>query len=160
MECPHEPSADMNDRAEVVQFFDDHNGCADSAMTLWLDEILEKVGPRTLIVERPLAEAERSALKAYPNVLATNVCEIIQRKLDEVGQHPLVLRIPYHKMDDLPTMRRAFWHLRPGVAFDEGRFLKMRNERIVSDCKEVAGRLIVDTITPELRIKNVQLLAS
>lgn len=122
--CYHEPTALMQSLDSLDQIYDSryysHVGVSDSGLGFFAEEILKRWAPRTLIVERNVREVEQSL--AQLGLPVTNYCDLLLEHLRHVKAHPLVMWVPFEALSEERTVERIFWHLLPGVAFDEARF--------------------------------------
>jgi hypothetical protein len=88
----------------------DGEGFSDSGAAMHLDEILNLLAPRTLIVERPRAEVLASAW-AYLAPLKLTDKEAFWRLLDhasanlDAARSPLIKRVAYRDLGDIETVR-------------------------------------------------------
>lgn len=133
--CFHEPSPRLNDISELEgvfasQFYD-YAGASDSGLGFFIERILEEFAPRTVVIERPLAEVEESL--AQFGLPASNYCELLKEKLEAAFAHPLVMRVPFAALDDWRWVQQLYWHLMPGLNFDETRFHELAKMRIETD---------------------------
>ena len=134
--CEHEPSGRFESLSDLGDYFKPKSGsgwrigAADHGLGWWLAEILHRWEPRVLLVERPVEEVY-AALRGLglPAECMQYLLEL-KRREDLVRQHPNVLAVPFSKLDDHRTMQRAWFHLLPGVPFDESRFEYMRRFNI------------------------------
>lgn len=110
-----------------------HIGIADSGLGFQLPSILKEYAPRTLIIDRPPEEVQVSLDRLCIGVPRTNFVEILHKALEYVPASSLVMRVPYHMLNDLRTMQKCFWHLVPGEPFDEGRYREMCKQNIQAD---------------------------
>jgi len=149
---------------DIRTIYADHDGVSDSGLGFWLDWILREVKPRTVIIERDIQEVEESLMAMGLGLPATNFCDLLKRKLDEIQDHPLVMRVPFNALGNVRVMQRVWWHLLgPNVAFDEERFEKMNAQRIEVNAEHIAQAFaaehtIVDQIMPFIRPKETSCL--
>ncbi len=126
-QCVHEPSHDFATLDDLGTWWESATpsarlGLSDHGMGWWLEEIIEAYQPRVLLIERPAAQAY-AALRAMgmPDQVMEYLREL-QRRQNLMRSHADVLCVPFHKLDDARTMERAWFHVLPGIPFDEGRF--------------------------------------
>ena len=149
-DCIHEPVPDLDEIEQLTSVFEKYQGVSDSAAGFWIEWILEHIKPRTVVVERPLEEVEKSLETLLPGLPKTNYCDLLLENFKKVKNHPLVMRVPFDSLSDTRVMQKVFWHLRPGDVFDEGRFLQMCDEKIVCDLNRTATGSIMKQIAPFL----------
>lgn len=135
--CFHEPSRDIANLDDLGKKFESEQhryvGVSDSGLGFLASDILERFKPRTLIVERPIQEVEASLdAMGFP---ASNYCEALKAELDLVKDGPLVMRVPFQLLGDKRVAMRIFWHLMPGIPFDEERFEALSWMNIQTDNK-------------------------
>lgn len=125
--CGHEVSKDFDDFAQLAAAWvrpphidTEFVGISDSGLGLHVQRILQEIGPRTLIIDRDI-EMVRLSLRRYMSGLSYDEAAgdafltRLQRALDSVAKHPLVLRIPYEKLNDATSVQHAMAWLLPGV---------------------------------------------
>jgi hypothetical protein len=146
----------MHELADITRFYQQWDGASDSGLGLWLDWILDTIKPRTVIIDRAIADVERSLMALNLGIPANNFCELLYDRLLKLKKHPLVLWVPFDALNELRVMQKVWWHLRPGEAFDEGRFLSMRDLNITVDPHALTmdGTLIQREVLPLLRLKH------
>lgn len=147
MECAHEPTAQMDTLFDIESFYEENEGCSDSGMGWWLPWISRQIKPRILIIVRPIADVEESLFREFPELPRTNYCAKLAEALLPLRYAPGVMTVSFSALSDIATMRRVFWHLRPGVPFDEGRYLEMNKKRIV------VGKDVVKNLTGKLLLR-------
>lgn len=138
-----------------------YTGIADSAMGFHLAEILERWGPRTLIVERAPDAVEASLARAFPGVLATNYVRLLDSALGAVGEHPLILRVRFDELNNTGAVWRALRHMMPEAKLDIDKIkglMRLNVQAVVSKVLEDAsaraheiGRLIGQDVVDMLR---------
>jgi hypothetical protein len=117
-----------------------HVGISDSGLGFQLKAIINEFAPRILIVDRPIEEVEASLAALRIGIPRTNFCEILHKSLSGFNSgESNILRVPYHLLSDMRTMQKIFWHLTPGEAFDEGRFLAMKDHNIQIDIQHAVN---------------------
>jgi len=119
-----------------------HIGISDSGLGFQLQNIIDTYAPRVLIIDRPIDEVEASLAALKTGLPRTNFCEILHKSLAGFNSGEKgILRVPYHLLSDMRTMQKIFWHLTPGEAFDEGRFLMMKDINIQADVRTAVNYL-------------------
>ena len=113
-----------------------HVGIADSGLGFQLQNIIDTYEPQVLIIDRPKDEVEASLAALNTGLPRTNFVEILHKALSKFNSgEKNILRVPYHLLSDMRTMQKIFWHLTPGEAFDEGRFMSMKDLNIQADVR-------------------------
>lgn len=113
-----------------------HAGISDSGLGFQLENIIDTYAPRILIIDRPIAEVEASLAALNTGLPRTNFCEILHKSLSKFNTgEKNIMRVPYHLLSDMRTVQKVFWHLTPFEPFDEGRFLKMKDQNIQVDVR-------------------------
>jgi len=126
--CYHEPTVGMSDITELPSVFDTETykyvGVCDSGIGFFAEWILENIQPRTLIVERDPSEVYASIVQMG---LKTTRAELnyLASELKKFQSHPLVLWVPFEALNTKRVMQKIFWHLLPGMAFDETRYKEL-----------------------------------
>lgn len=165
--CYHEPMARMVDISDLEQIYSSeyykHIGVADSGLGFFLDWILKNMAPRTLIVERDPKEVTESLFKL--GVARSNYSHLLLEKLQEFRDHPLVMWVPFEALNTKRVVQRVFWHLLPGMAFDEERYEQLEKTKIETDPartfkeaekhKDQLARLMRD-ILPKIKMTEKQ----
>lgn len=100
-------------------------GVADTALSLFLPEIIESIKPRTLIIDR---EPER----------ATDLTRRARESMLQFQNHPLVMWVPFEALHTKRVIQKLFWHLMPEATFDECRYEQLEKMRIGADPDESA----------------------
>ena len=133
--CFHEPIGGIRAISDLETLYQSdfykHVGISDSGLGFFLDWILENIKPRTLIIERDTAEVADSLAKV--GVPRTNFPELLAERLQAFRDHPLVMWVPFDALDTKRIVQKAFWHLMPGVAFDEDRYEQFAKMHIEID---------------------------
>lgn len=120
--CRHEPLKDSNSFEELAAVWSDpkvdYVGVSDSGVVPVLGRILEEIEPRTLIVERPAAEAMRSFENymrgfAFNREAAALYFETSSRMLRNFHDHPLVKVVKFADMNDPDKVVQAYRWLMP-----------------------------------------------
>jgi hypothetical protein len=155
--CYHEPSEAISSIDQLDPYFNKDNytfsGISDSNMGFFARPIMEKYKTKTLVIDRDLITVENSvALMGIPK---TDYCSKLKNALIEIKHNPDVMWVPYHSLDSLRVLEKIWWHLMPGLAFDEDRaklFMKMniqvdlgymRNK--VAEIREQHSKLMLST---------------
>lgn len=131
--CVHEPSEYMRRIEDLKTVYKDNQGVSDAGLGFWLEWILKEISPWTVIVHRDIKQVERSLHDLYPELPQTNFCELLMEKLNQCRSHPLVMNVSFDALNDMRIMQKVFWHLRPGVPFDEERYRTMNRQIIEVD---------------------------
>lgn len=145
--CDHEPLMFMNKKEDIRDFYDhfskyiDNFGISDSGLGFWLDWILDKIKPNTLIINRDIEEVEKSLVEMGLNLPKTNFCNVLQKKMDAVN-HELVMRVNFHDLQDMEVMKKCFYHLLPNEEFDDERFRLMIGEKYIVNPHEKLFNLL------------------
>jgi hypothetical protein len=130
--CKFHPLLDIADKTELPSMFESafysHIGLADSSLAFFTGWLLEHVKPRTVIVDRDLEDVQRSIIEI--GGARSNVPELMREELLKYREHPLVLWVPYESLAMKRTIQRIFFHLLPGVPFDETRYESLVKMRI------------------------------
>lgn len=122
--CFHELTAETRSFAEFKARWlsgadQQHRGNSDSGCGLHIARIMDEIAPRTLIVERPIDEVERS-LKALLGV------DPPRRDLERLQEalaysHPLIKRVRFSDLADRHALVEAVEWLLPGHGEAAGR---------------------------------------
>lgn len=133
--CFHEPITQIETLTDLRRIYDspyyDHVGISDSGLGFHIGWILEHLRPRTLIIDRPRRDVERSLKKL--GLPPTNQAALLERELDRHSEHPLVKTVPYALLDRPGTMERIMAHLMPGQPFDRLRHAQFCDLNIQAD---------------------------
>lgn len=141
--CFHEPITQIESLHDLRRLYDspyyDHIGISDSGLGFHIGWILEHLKPRTLIIDRPRRDVEKSLKRlGFP---ATNQAALLERELDRWSDHPLVRTVPYALLDRGGTMERLWAHLMPGAPFDRVRFESFCDLNIQADLTKTRARV-------------------
>jgi hypothetical protein len=130
--CLHEPSAHFREIEELRAFYKtdypNYIGASDSGLAFFLPWILDNLHPHTVIIERDPDEVTESLYAI--GLPRTNIAYLIQEALEPFRGNPLCLWVPFRRLDDRRTIEKVFWHLLPGVPFDEERYEQLRHMNI------------------------------
>lgn len=141
--CFHEPTARLESFDALREFwaprFGVDIGISDSCLVPLLSDILDDFAPRTLIVERQLAQAMQS-FRAYAERvgLAINEAEILRvsglaiRAMEQAKSHRLVKTVSFDALDDYDTVLEAMRWLLPDREFPDLRTLMTFNVQVSS----------------------------
>lgn len=135
--CFHEPSRDFESLDDMEGKFKSEShqyvGISDSGLGFLIGGIVKRFNPRILIVERPIQEVEDSL--NFIGLPATNYCELLKAELDAVHDMPTIMRVPFELLKDKNVIQRIFWHLTPGMPFDEERYNALTWMNIQTDSR-------------------------
>lgn len=141
--CYHEPISRIKSLEDLEALYDApayrHVGFSDSGLGFHIGWILENLQPRTLIIGRPRSDVEKSLGKL--GLPRTNQTALLERELDRWADHELVRYIPFSLLDNRRAMERAWFHLMPGMPFDEERYAQFCQFNIQADMNQVRQRV-------------------
>ena len=106
-------------------------GISDSALGFYAAEIVEKFHPRTVIIDRDPRETEDEMARA--GFSRTNYCDLLHAALSRARNLPGVMWVPIEALQQKRVMQKIFWHLLPGMPFDEARFEMLWRMNIDAD---------------------------
>ena len=134
--CYHEPLSRLDRWEDIFSVVWCHQqaeyvGISDHGLGFWLAEIMDRLAPRTLIIERPMEEVKASLTRI--GVTQTNMCELLLEKLAVV--HPRVMRVPYAALESVETVTRCLRHLMPTVNVNASRIRELQRLNIQADVK-------------------------
>lgn len=123
-------------------------GISDSCLSLQLERIIEEIGPRILLVSRPIEDilaSFRRYLDGTPNIVDEAVGRDylgeLQLQMDRFRMHPLVRNISFDAMGDYSTVHETLRWLVPDADFPDLRPLMRMNIQVDrSYCLEMAAR--------------------
>lgn len=166
--CYHEASALM-DRWEGN--FDiwaragyDYVGISDSLLGLHLGEILDRIAPRILIVNRPIQEVERSfAMIGYPST--TNLLDIFLSRIEPYRTHPLACEVEFDDLADIDVVECVLEHLMPGMRINRDKLAEIMHINCQEDLDRTRrlalradfGSMFGQDVMSQLREKPVAL---
>ena len=104
-------------------------GIADHLLGFHLPEIMERAAPRTLVIDRPAAEAKASMRRLGYD--ADLFCDLLADALR--FDHPLVRRVAYSDLADSGAVRSCLQWLFPGEPVDRWRIERMQRVNIQGD---------------------------
>jgi hypothetical protein len=113
--CLHEPLrhakkwTDVFDIAWALKGFQ-YVGVSDHGMGFHLPEIMNRTAPRTLIIERPIAEVNASLARL--GLPASNICDLLMEVLNTC-RHPNILRVKYAHLESTEVVGHCLRHLMP-----------------------------------------------
>ena len=108
-------------------------GVSDHGFGFFLPQIMERRAPRTLVIERPIAEVEAS-LRAI-GIEPGNFCALLSEALTYV--HPRIRRVGYADLENTGVVVNCLEWLMPGLAIDRARIERMQGENIQADVEAV-----------------------
>lgn len=120
--CIHEPIEDLGHWQDVAALwrsgFSERVGVADSSLAYRLGWILDKVGPRTLIVLRDPIEVEASIARLGWGAPGRALCQVLGEEMERHRWHPLVRPVPYHALDRTDVVLDCLQWLMPDAEID------------------------------------------
>lgn len=142
--CYHEPTHHIGSFGQLREFWEPSFGMAtgmsDSALCPQLPRILSDIGPRTLIVERPLEESLFSFSAwagKYSIAVDLDACRRIARlslaAVEAARSHPLVKCVGYSDLQSPDVVMECLHWLLPGHDFPDARALMGMNIQIMPD---------------------------
>lgn len=136
--CYHEPTSWLPRWQDVFDLWNAsthrYTGISDNALGFHLPEIIARIAPRVLIIERDIGEVEASLDEAL-GMGRLNYCALLQSALDY--DHPLIMRIPYAYLKDDRTVAECLTHLMPDLAVDMVRIKELQRMNIQTDMSRV-----------------------
>jgi len=152
--CAHEPSAKFRTVDDIADFYDtdayDYIGASDATLGLFLPWILEHIKPRVLIIDRPLEDCQLSFERAI-GLPRTTLVEREYEMLQSLPANPLVKRVWYEHLDLPRVVAGCFFHLLPGLPFDEERAAELARLNIQVD----PDKLILRTIRAQDSLREL-----
>ena len=131
--CLHEPMSTLYDISEAGRLFTSdfhsHVGVSDTAAGFFLPWIMENVNPPTVIIERDLADVEED-LRRVGIPVVNDMQTVLLKKLNEYRHHPNVLWVGFDSLSDKRIMQKIWFHLVPGVPFDDERYEQLNDLNI------------------------------
>jgi len=122
--CRHSPTPVLASIDDLKSLYEPgayrHVGIADSALGFFAERILREYHPRTVVVYREPREVDDEI--AAKGVKATNYNDLLAEALERIHKAPSVMWVPCQALRQKRVIQKIFWHLLPGVAFDEARF--------------------------------------
>jgi hypothetical protein len=116
-------------------------GVSDHGMGFHLPEIMNRLAPQTLIIQRPIREVEASLRRL--RLPDSNICELLQGVLDSVHHHA-IMRVAYDDLCNTATVARCLRHLMPDASISWDR---IRNLQRLNIQAHDIGAVITDGIT-------------
>jgi len=135
--CHHEPKNNLPSWDAIFDTVWSGGGCvgiSDHGLGFYLPEIIRRVAPRTLIVERPIAEVKASLARLGER--PTNLCDLLLEAL--TYQHPLILRVRYSALANTAVVVACLRWLVPGAEIDAARIARLQGENIQADWNRAA----------------------
>lgn len=131
--CVHEPWVTMDRWDDIfttlwnARSVWDFVGISDHGMGFHLPEVMRRLAPRTLIIERPIEAVSASLdLIGLPNNRL--FLDLLSRAL--AYQHPQILRVPYDDLSRTGFVVRCLEWLMPGAEIDIRRIDDLQYENI------------------------------
>lgn len=150
--CHHEPVAITSSFDALVEIWQPKCGISvgmsDSTLTLQLDRIMDAVKPRTLMIDRPLDEVERSlerymegAGHAINAEAGRNYLLSLAAKMDEFRDHPLIKTVQFSELESRSVLLECLDWILPGMEFpDLDHLMKMniqvRRDYVINQLKQ------------------------
>jgi len=135
--CFHEPTPHLDSFEALAEFW--HSsvgismGISDSSLAFQIERILDELGPRTLIIERPKADVIRSFENYWQQssresrAYYSRYCDLALAWLDYAKHHELCRSVPYDALDDFETVVACLEWLLPDEEFPDIRQLMRLN---------------------------------
>lgn len=124
--CFHELTAETRHFAELKARWTEGN--SDSACGLFADRILEEIGPRTLIVERPVEEVLGSLSAVFGRDMG-GLRAPLEHLADRLRlKHPLIKRVRFADLEDRDALVEAAEWLAPGSGEQVASLMNMKIE--------------------------------
>lgn len=137
--CFHEPLSRMNEWQDVAAIWrsDDYEytGISDSFLGFHLPHILETSAPRTLIVERPIADVVPAL--AGIGVPGSEYCALLSKYLDSISGHPLVRYVAFAHLSDIGVVAECLRWLMPGIGVDMNKLEELMKMNVQADMEIV-----------------------
>ena len=138
--CLHEPLRWL-DRWEDVftaiwrpRFALDFVGVSDHGFGFHLPAIMERLAPRTLIIERPIAEVEAS-WERVSGLPAGNFCTLLAECL--AFDHPQIKRVGYADLDSTDTVLDCMAWLMPGLRVSRKEIDRLQGVNVQADIEGI-----------------------
>lgn len=113
-DCAHELTASARDFADLKRQWLARQGNADSACGFHVARILREIVPRTLVVERPIADVLASLERLFAQPMA-HLAPMLERLQDALSiTHPLIKRVRFDDLNDRDAVIDAADWLVPG----------------------------------------------
>jgi hypothetical protein len=128
--------------ALLCNFMYSHSGVSSCGLEFQLPDIVKRVSPRILIIERDPVEVWESMNRIAPVPL-----KLLRDRLAMLAEwknHHCVMWVPFHRLDDPRVMADIWFHLLPGLPFDAERFDEMSMMRIQVDNEKTIARYRAD----------------
>ncbi len=133
--CHHEPLKLLWDITELptalASSYHRYVGASDSGAGYFLPWIMRHMNPPTVIIDRNIADVQESMRAIGFDV--DGALELLAKRVLTFKEHPSVLWVPFDSLSKKRTMERIWFHLLPGVPFDEERFELFNELRIEAD---------------------------
>ncbi len=123
--CKHEPLKFLSDIRQLPSAlgseFHTHVGASDSGAGFFLPWIMSNMNPPTVIIDRNTDDAKRSMLVDL-GIDVGDSLHGLKNTLTQFRAHPNVMWVPFDSLNDKRVMQKIWFHLLPGVPFDEERY--------------------------------------
>lgn len=114
-------------------------GASDSALGFHLQEIIERVAPRVLIVERDIGQVQASLDRLGPTPV--NFCTLLKASMEYI--HPLIKRVPFEALADSHVVVQCLRHLMPEAVISQDRIRALQPLNIQADMTRVHQSIAV-----------------
>lgn len=156
--CWHEPVSWLQDWGKVESLWGaniEHTGIADAHLGFRLHGIMNRVSPNVLVIERAIAEVEKS-LARFTGLPANNYVDLLRIRLDEWRGHRSFKYVDFADLND--RLGECLRHLAPGARIDEVRAAEMcrlniQADQRILDVARDSAHLIEPELLAELRFK-------
>lgn len=142
--CHHEPLARMADISGLSDLYQLGNtefvGVSDSGAGFFLPWIMGNISPKTVIIERDVDECEESMRKIGFDMGKS--LRLLHKHLLRFKYHPNVMWVDFNSLNNQRIMQKVFWHLLPGVPFDEDRYTRMNATNIAVDVDTIVRQSV------------------
>jgi hypothetical protein len=135
--CLHEPEYRLQAIEELPALLDStfyrHFGVSSSGLGFFTKWIIDNMQARVLVIDRDIGEVEDSLKKLGIPIDRFLYCRLLQERLQEIRDHPMVKWISFPSLQHRRVMQEIYWWLMPGCAFDEDRWQQFNGFNIEVD---------------------------
>lgn len=156
--CFHEPLKHLSDISELPDALRSvnhmHVGASDSGAGYFLPWITQNLmGMPILVIDRDVDDV--AASMAGIGLPMGRALTLLSDRLLAVKGRPGVMWVSFDSLNNKRIMQKIWWHLMPGVAFDEERYELFKDLRIEADVSKVAALAEVNQVRQRHLLRDV-----
>lgn len=97
-----------------------HIGISDTVAGFFMPWVMEHLNAKVMVIDRDIEAVELSLMQL--NMPTGKYLDYMREQMRQYKNHPDVLWMPFEALSDKRAMQKAWFHLLPGMPFDEERY--------------------------------------